>query len=326
MEMNVSQIQEIISCEFIGNEHLKILNLNRLDHSTDGDLTFCVDYTYEHLLENNYPTIVIIYKDTTQEPNGNQCFFLSDNPYSDFIKILNHFAKIHDETSRISNAIVGNKFSIGAGSYLDNNVVVGNNVKIGENTYIYPNVTIYDNTIIGNDCIIHANSVIGSDGFGFIQNSDSIYEKIPHIGNVVIGNKVEIGANTCIDRALVGSTIIHDGVKLDNLIQIAHNCEIGKNVVIASQVGISGSSKIGNNVKIGGQVGISGHLEICDNVTILAQSGVAKSVTQEGTYFGSPIKPQSKAFRIEAVMRNLPKLSSEISDLRKSLNQLLNKK
>lgn len=319
MMMSVQEIQEIISCECVGNDRMKVLNLNRLDSSTDGDLSFCVNETYEWLLDENYPTMVIIHKDTKREPDSNQCFFLSENPYYDFIKIIRHVDEARENTDnkKMTNAVIGRNVSIGEGSYLADNVVVGDNVRIGDNTVVYPNVTIYDDTIIGDNCIIHANAVIGADGFGFQQDEDGKYIKIPHLGNVIIENDVEIGANTCIDRALVGSTFIRNGVKLDNLIQVAHNCEIGEDTAIASQAGISGSVKIGKRGRIGGQVGISGHLEICDDVTILAQSGVAKTVSEAGTYFGSPIKPQSQAFRIEASLRNLPQLASDISDLKK---------
>ncbi|MFY8160745.1 MAG: UDP-3-O-(3-hydroxymyristoyl)glucosamine N-acyltransferase, partial [Candidatus Kapaibacteriota bacterium] len=203
----------------------------------------------------------------------------------------------------------------------------GSDVFIGKNTIIYPNVTIMNGTIIGDNCIIHPGAVIGSDGFGYYEEGGK-YIKIPQIGNVVIEDNVEIGANTTIDRSFIGSTIIKCGVKIDNLVQIGHNCVIGENSAMASQVGIAGTVTIGKNVRLGGQVGLAGHLKIADNVTIIAQSGVSKTILESGTYFGSPIKEATKAFKIEATLRNLPDLAKEVSNLKKevaNLNKLVEK-
>jgi UDP-3-O-[3-hydroxymyristoyl] glucosamine N-acyltransferase len=194
---------------------------------------------------------------------------------------------------------------------------------IGENTIINSNVTLYNSVHIGNNCIIHAGAVIGSDGFGYIEDkTDGSYDKVPQLGNVVIEDYVEIGANSTIDCALIGSTIIRRGTKIDNLVHIAHNCEIGENTGIAAQAGVSGSVTSGKRNRFGGQVGIAGHLEIPDDVTILAQSGVSKSIPKSGIYFGSPIKEHLKAFKIEAVLRKLPELASDVNKLRIEINKL----
>ena len=200
---------------------------------------------------------------------------------------------------------------------------MGNNVRISDNTVLYAGVKIYNDCIIGKNVTIHAGAVIGGDGFGFAPQADGSYKKIPQIGNVVIEDFVEIGCNTCIDRATIGSTIIHNGAKLDNLIQIAHNVEIGNNTVIAAQAGVSGSTKVGNNVMVGGQAGIVGHLHIADGSKINAQSGVTKSIKIPNVAVtGSPAFDYTSALRSQALMRNLPDLEKRLADLEKQLQQL----
>jgi UDP-3-O-[3-hydroxymyristoyl] glucosamine N-acyltransferase len=214
--------------------------------------------------------------------------------------------------------VIGENVSIGAGSHIHPQVFIGKNVKIGEGVTLYPGVRIYADSIIGNNCTLHANVVIGSDGFGFAPQEDGSFSKVPQIGNVLIEDNVEIGSNTTIDRATMGSTIIRSGVKLDNLIQIAHNVEIGKNTVVAAQTGIAGSTKIGENCMIGGQVGIVGHIRIADRTRIQAQSGVSAAVTEPGTaLYGSPAFNYSAFLRSFAVFKRLPELLQRISDLEK---------
>jgi UDP-3-O-[3-hydroxymyristoyl] glucosamine N-acyltransferase len=214
--------------------------------------------------------------------------------------------------------LVGNNAKIYPGTYL------GDNVKIGENSVILPGVKIYHDCIVGNNVTIHAGSVIGGDGFGFAPQADGSYKKVPQIGNVVIEDYVEIGSNSAIDRATIGSTIIKSGAKLDNLIQIAHNVEVGTNTVIAAQTGVSGSTKIGNNVQIGGQAGIVGHIQIADGTRINAQSGVSKSVKIPNTALtGSPAFDYTSALRSQALSRNLPDLEKRVKELEKLVQQLL---
>jgi UDP-3-O-[3-hydroxymyristoyl] glucosamine N-acyltransferase len=237
-----------------------------------------------------------------------------------------HPTAVVESTAQISpSATIGANCYIGENSIIKDRAVIYPNssiqrdVTIGENCIIYSNVSIYYGCTIGRDCIIHSGAVIGSDGFGFQENKDGSYTKIPQIGKVIIGDSVEIGANTTIDRAFVGSTIIEYGVKLDNLIQIAHNDEIGENSAMAAQVGISGSTKIGKRVRLGGQVGISGHIEIGDDVVLLAKSGVPKSMTEKGIYIGAPARDRLTAFKIEAVIHNLPQLSKDVDKIKKKL-------
>ncbi len=205
------------------------------------------------------------------------------------------------------------------------NSVILENCKIGNNVLIFPNVTIRENSVIGNNVIIHSGTVIGSDGFGFSPNSEGVYQKIPQIGNVVIEDDVEIGSNVSIDRAAIGSTVIGKGVKLDNLIQIAHNVKVGKNTVMSAQTGISGSTKIGENCIMAGQVGCVGHIEIGDNVLIGAQSGISKSLLKPGTYFGSPAKELKTTLKLEAHIRSLPDYLEKIKKLEEKVSQLENK-
>jgi UDP-3-O-[3-hydroxymyristoyl] glucosamine N-acyltransferase len=254
-----------------------------------------------------------------------QLIFLANEPEQNTFEIhpsavIEQGAFVSAKASIGANCYIGKNVSIDEGVIIKSNCSIQQNVKIGKNTLIHSNVVIYKDCEIGDNCIIHSGVVIGADGFGYIENSDGSYSKIPKIGNVVIGNNVEIGANTTIDRSLIGSTYISDGVKLDNLIQIGHNVEVGENSVMAAQVGVSGSAKIGKRNRFGGQVGIAGHLEIADDVIIMAQSGVAKSVTQKGMYFGSPIKDRITAFKIEAVIPQLPQIYKDINLIKKKLD------
>jgi UDP-3-O-[3-hydroxymyristoyl] glucosamine N-acyltransferase len=231
-------------------------------------------------------------------------------------------AVIADNVTIEACVVIGDNVRIAQGTVIRANSTIYENVTIGENCCINSNVSLYNDTIIGNNCIIHAGTVIGADGFGYIEHPDGSFTKVPQLGNVVIHDDVEIGANCTIDRAMIGSTIIKSGVKLDNLVHIAHNCEIGKNSASAAQTGVSGSTIIGERVRLGGQVGLAGHLTIADDVKLLAQSGVAKTIDKKGTYFGAPAKDQMKAFKIEAVIRQLPELLSDLRDLQKKVKKI----
>ena len=223
-------------------------------------------------------------------------------------------------------AYIGENVKIGDNTKIYPNAYIGNNVTIGDNTIIHPGVKIYHDCVVGNNVIIHAGTVIGSDGFGFAPQADGSFKKVPQIGNVVIEDNVEIGANTTIDRATIGSTIIKAGAKLDNLIQIAHNVEVGNNTVIAAQAGVSGSTKIGNNVMIGGQAGIVGHIQIADGAKINAQSGVSKSIEPGKAVTGSPAYDYTTALRSQAIVRNLPELEKRVKELEALIKQLLAEK
>lgn len=344
-ELNVDSLSQLIGpVNAIGSTKEKLTNLNRIEHSKQGDITFLANNKYEKFLNVTEASCVIVYENLNIKPKDNQVFLQVKNPYEAFLKLVFLFAEkeefqygIHPSAVIEKDAVISPKSYIGPNCYISNGVNISDeviiksncsihkNVTIGKNTIINSNVTIYKDCFIGEDCIIHSGAVIGSDGFGYIDNPDGSYTKIPQIGNVIIGNKVEIGANTTIDRAFVGSTYINDGVKLDNLIQIGHNVEVGVNSAMAAQAGISGSVKIGKRNKIGGQVGVAGHLEIADDVIIYAQSGVPKSVNQSGIYYGSPVREKSLAFQIEAVLNSLPDLYRKINKIIKKFEASENK-
>jgi UDP-3-O-[3-hydroxymyristoyl] glucosamine N-acyltransferase len=241
-----------------------------------------------------------------------------------------HQTAVISKTARIGKGVVLGAFTviedevnIGDGTKIAHNVVVGRGSKIGNDCRIFSNVTIYYGSKIGNRVIIHSGTVVGSDGFGFAPKKDGTYEKIPQLGIVHIEDDVELGANLCIDRATLGETRICKGVKLDNLIQVAHNCYIGENTVMAALSGLAGTTKVGKNVMVGGNVGMAGHLEIADKTVIMAKSGVSKSITEPGkTYFGVPAKEAKRAFRIESMIRSLPELAKQVSDLEKKMKEL----
>lgn len=320
-ELTASKINEIIKGELIGSPDLLITNVNRIEHGTIGDLIFCASDDYLPLLKACDASLVIISPKIEYQPKKQQTLIKVDKPYDEFVKILLYLDENFKskENGIHPSSIIGNSTSLGSNCRIMEFVSIGKDCRIGNNVIIYPNVTIYDDTVIGDNCIIHSGAVIGSDGFGYADMPDGSYLKIPQLGNVVLHDNVEVGANSCIDRAVAGSTIISEGVKIDNLVHIAHNVEIGENSAFAAQVGIAGSAKIGNRVRFGGQSASVGHVKIVDDVTIIAQSGVSKSIDKKGTYFGSPAKPQREAFRIEAVLRNLPELFSQVKVIQQKL-------
>ncbi|MDX9791332.1 MAG: UDP-3-O-(3-hydroxymyristoyl)glucosamine N-acyltransferase [Candidatus Kapaibacterium sp.] len=343
INLNVKQIAEILGGEVNGDFSVIINSIAPIEKADKNSITFYYDTRYEDFFNYSKAACIIVSNDVTRMPNPKQAYIKVDKPYHSFVKLLKIIESdkkifssgvhknavvgtgtiIHDEVSVGANCVLGDNCRISAGVVLKPGVIIYDNVSIGENTTVNSNVVIYDDVQIGKNCLIHAGAVIGSDGFGFIEDkNDGSYEKVPQLGNVIIEDFVEIGANTTIDRALIGSTLIRRGTKIDNLVHIAHNCEIGENTGIAAQTGISGSVISGKRNRFGGQTGIAGHLEISDDVTILAQSGVSKSVTKSGVYFGSPVKEHLKAFKIEAVLRRLPELSFDLEDLKKKVKSI----
>ncbi|MCX7908412.1 MAG: UDP-3-O-(3-hydroxymyristoyl)glucosamine N-acyltransferase [Ignavibacteria bacterium] len=334
------EIAQVLNGRIVGSTSNLIFCLNRIEYAKEGDLTFFADKRYLKYLSQSSATCVLVpIGFNLLQPKQGQVFIEVENPYLSFFQLLIQNDTYYKQFSSFKHpsAIIEGNTKIADTAYIGANVVIGKNCEIGENTIILPNTTLYDNvkigknclihsnvvcyynTVIGDNCIIHAGAVIGSDGFGFIENKDGTYTKIPQLGNVVIGNNVEIGANTTIDRAIVGSTIIEDGVKIDNLVQIAHNVQIGENTAMAAQVGISGSTKIGRRNRIAGQVGIAGHIEIADDVTLEAKSGVPKSITESGVYFGAPPKKKIEAFKILMATNELPELLQEFNKLKRIL-------
>jgi len=337
--IETKELAKIVDGEHFGSNNT-ISGINSIDLAGENQLTFLSDAKYKHYLEDTKAGCILVDKkfDTDEYPKVS--FIKVDNPHFRFARFLIYLAEnyvslditIHDTSVIDSSSSLGNNVNIGAHS------VIGKNCVISDNVYIYPNVTIYDNvkidtgtiihsnsvicddTEIGSNCLILPGAVIGSDGFGFLDNPDGSYTRIPQMGKVIIEDNVEIGSNTTIDRALAGTTHISKGVKLDNLIQIAHNVKIGENTAMASQTGVSGTSNIGKRNRFGGQVGIAGHLSTADDVIIMAQSGVAKSVDKPGAYFGTPVRDRLTAFKINAILGSLPELVVQIHQLKKKLN------
>ncbi len=339
MEFSASQIAALLTGTVEGDEHVTVSNLSKIEEGKPGTLSFLANPQYTPYIYDTEASIVIVNNSLQLErPVRSTCTLIRvEDAYSSFSKLLDMYNQLKSNKVGIeqpsfispgakygSDCYVGAFAYVGQGTKVGNNVkiypnvVIGDNCEIGDNTVLYAGVKVYADCRIGNGCVIHAGVVIGSDGFGFAPNSDHHYNKVPQIGNVVIEDNVEIGANTTIDRATLGSTIIRKGVKLDNLIQIAHNVEIGENTVIASQTGVAGSTKIGKNCMIAGQVGIIGHLRIADGVKIAAQSGIGQDIAQEGQLMqGSPAFSVGEYKRSYVLFKNLPKMNDRLSALEK---------
>jgi len=336
--MKLLEIAEFLNGELIGDPDIQISGLAKIQSAAKGELTFLANPKYGKYLESTMASAVLINK--TQEPPGIN-YIRVDDPYLSFLEVLRllyplkdpDFKGIHPAAVIAETAVIGKNVQIGP------NVFIGESVKIGDNSLIYPNCTLLDSARIGENCrfyprvsiregcrvgnnvIIHDGVVVGSDGFGFAPDGEK-YKKIPQMGIVVIGDDVEIGANTTIDRATIGETIIKNGCKIDNLVQIAHNVEINENTVIASLTGISGSTKVGKHVTIAGQVGTVGHIEIGDNVILAAKSGISKDVPAGEVWFGYPASEIMKQKRIEASLRRLPEMSKKVNKLVKKIEEL----
>ena len=343
IHFSVEQVSKIINGNIIGNKSIYIKRLSSIENSENGDLSVIHTEKYlKYIPKSKASAIIIDKKLKIPKIKNNKTYIIVDNAYLTFCILLEKFYEI-DKFSRsgIENPSFIHKstkfkdnFYLGAFSYVDSNCKIDNNVKIypnsfigenvsiGKNTLIYSGVTINNNSKIGSNCTIHSGAVIGSDGFGFLQNSDGSYKTIPQVGNVIINNNVNIGSNTVIDKATLESTIINEGVKLDNLIQIGHNVEIGENTVIAAQSGISGSTKIGRNSLFGGQVGVIGHLKLGDNVRYAAQSGISKNIKSNETVFGSPALNRRKYIQSYSIFKKLPEVEKRIKIIEKKLLKL----
>jgi UDP-3-O-[3-hydroxymyristoyl] glucosamine N-acyltransferase len=347
MQFSAAQIALLINGKIEGDPNAAVGAFGKIEEAVPGQLSFLANPKYEEYLYTTGASVIII--NETQElkqPVAATLIRVSD-AYSAFASLLTKYQEIEaqqltgiQEPSYISkSARVGDNVFIGAFAWLGEGVVIGNhvkiypqvylgnNVRIGDNTVLHPGVKIYHNCVIGANVTIHAGSVIGGDGFGFAPQPDGSFKKVPQIGNVLIEDGVEIGANVTIDRATIGSTLIRKGAKLDNLIQIAHNVEIGNDTVIAAQAGVSGSTKVGNGVMIGGQAGIVGHLQIADGARINAQSGVSKSIKTRGSAVtGSPAYDYTSALRSQVISKNLPDLKRKLKELEDQIKQLLAEK
>ena len=337
MKFTAQQIAGILEGDVVGNPDVEVSKLSKIEEGFKGSLTFLANPKYKHFIYSTKASIAIVNKSFVPENKIETTLIKVDDAYLAFSKILEYYNSIKltkegiEQPSFISEtAQYGDNVYIGAFSYLGDNVSIGNNVKIfpntylgdhtiiGDNTIVFSGAKIYSDTIIGKNCVINSGVVIGADGFGFAPSDNGSYHKIPQIGNVIIEDYVDIGAATTIDRATLGSTIIREGVKLDNHIQIAHNVEIGINTVIAAQTGIAGSSKIGKNCQIGGQVGIAGHITLGNNVRIQAQSGIARNVKDNEILQGSPAIALTDYNKSYVHFKNLPKIVRNINDLEKN--------
>lgn len=340
MEFTVEQIALMLNGEAKGDKSLKVSQLAKIEDGTEGSISFLANLKYEHFLYTTQATAVIVDKTFEPKKGYSPTLILVENAYSAFTTLLQEYQKfianqkkgIEQPSFISSSATIGEGEYIGAFSYIADNCKIGKNVKIyphvtvleasiiGDNCTLYSGVKIYPNTRIGNHCTIHANAVIGADGFGFAPQADGTYQTIPQLGNVILEDYVSIGANSTIDRATIGSTILREGVKVDNLVQIAHNVEIGKNTVIAALTGVAGSAKIGANCMIGGQVGINGHISVPNKTIVMGQSGVSKAPSKEGMILsGTPATENIDYLKTQALIRKLPATEKRLRELENKL-------
>ncbi|NDV65952.1 UDP-3-O-(3-hydroxymyristoyl)glucosamine N-acyltransferase [Bacteroides sp. 224] len=340
MEFSAKQIAAFIQGEIVGDENAKVHTFAKIEEGVPGALSFLANPKYASYIYTTQSSIVLVNKDFQPEQEIKATLIKVDNAYESLAKLMNLYESNKPKKLGVDSlayvaptAKLGENVYIGAFAYIGENVIIGDNTQIYPHTYIgdgakvgdtcvlYSNVSIYHDCRIGNECIIHSGAVIGSDGFGFAP-TDEGYDKIPQIGIVILEDKVEIGANTCLDRSTMGATVIHKGVKLDNLIHIAHNVEVGSHTGMAAQVGISGSTKVGEWCMIGGQAGLSGHITIGDKVGIGAQSGIKSSVKDGSQIIGSPAIEIKQWFKASTVFKHLPDMYLEMSKLRKELDEL----
>lgn len=340
MEFSALQIATVLNGTIEGNPDVKVNNFSKIEEGKPGTLTFLANPKYEHFIYQTEASIVLVNNDFTPTEPIKATLIKVANAYASLAILLNMVEQAKekkagiDSTAYISTsaivkencyignfAYIGDHVKIGHNCKIYPHVYIGDNVTIGDNCIIYPHVTIYEGCKIGNNCILHAGSVIGSDGFGFAPEGES-YNKIPQLGNVILEDNVEVGANTTIDRAVMDSTIIRKGVKLDNLIQIAHNVEVGENTVMAAQVGIAGSTKVGRHCMFGGQVGLSGHIHIADNVILGAQCGVISDVKEQTTLLGAPAINAKSFMRSSAIFNRLPDMYRQMNQMQRELEQL----
>jgi UDP-3-O-[3-hydroxymyristoyl] glucosamine N-acyltransferase len=340
MEFTVEQIAQILNGEIKGDKTLKVRQLSKIEEGTEASISFLANLKYEPYLYTTQASVVIVDKNFVPKKAYSPTLILVENAYASFTILLQEYQKIVanvkqgiEQPSYIgNNSIIGEDIYLGAFSYIGNNCIIGKNTKIypnvtiadavtiGDNCIIHSGAKIHKDTVMGNRCVIHSNAVIGGDGFGFAPKADGTFDTIPQLGNVILEDDVSVGSNTCVDRATIGSTILRKGVKLDNLVQIAHNVEVGENTVIAALAGISGSVKIGSNCMIGGQTGMTGHIKIANNTRVTAQTGISKTVKKEGLVLGgNPAIENRDYLKNHAYIRQIPKLEKRLGDLEKKI-------
>lgn len=340
MEFSAKQIAEYIGGTIVGDENATVHTFAKIEEGVTGALSFLSNPKYTHYIYDTKSSIVLVNKDFLPEHPIKATLIKTENAYESLAKLMTLYEESMPKKQGISplasiaeNAKIGKNVYIGSFACIEEGAEIGDNssihphatvgchAKIGSDTILYPNVTIYHDCRVGNHCILHAGAVIGADGFGFAPSPDG-YEKIPQIGITVIEDNVEIGANTCVDRATMGATVIHAGTKLDNLIQIAHNVEIGSHTVIASQTGVAGSAKIGEWCMFAGQVGVAGHIKVGDHVTVGAQSGIPGNIKSGQTLMGYPAIDPKQFARSAAIYKKLPDMYMELGRLQKEIEEL----
>lgn len=336
MQFTANELAKIVRGTVEGNGEARVWKPCKIEEGCEGGITFLGNDKYTHYIYEQEATIVIVKRDFVPEKPISSTLIRVDNPYMAVALLLHTFNERtkpprgrswHSRLGRGSKlgkrcymghyAVVGRHCTIGDDVKIYPNATIGDNCKIGDGTIIYAGVKIYEGVEIGHNCIIHSGAVIGADGFGFAPTGDGSWNKIDQIGNVVLEDNVEVGANTCIDRATMGSTRLHEGVKVDNLCQVAHNVVIGQGTAMASQVGIAGSCHVGEHCIIAGQAGLVGHINVGDHVTIGAQSGVTHNIGSNLQVFGSPAMEASKRRKVEVLVKNIEKLAARIEALEK---------
>jgi UDP-3-O-[3-hydroxymyristoyl] glucosamine N-acyltransferase len=347
MEFTAQQIADFLNGTIEGNPNAKVTTFSKIEDGKPGSLAFLANPKYEHYIYNSEASIVLVNDDFTPSAPVKATLVKVENAYVSLAILLNRVEQLKKKKEGTDPmAFIHTSARIGDGCYIGNFAYIGENVKVGDNCriyphvyiadhvtigndcIIYPHVTVYEECIIGNNCILHAGAVIGSDGFGFAPEGDN-YKKIPQLGNVILEDDIEIGANTTIDRAVIDATIIRKGVKLDNLVQIAHNVEVGEHTVMAAQAGIAGSVKIGKHCRFGGQAGLAGHIRIQDNVSIGAQAGVISNIESGRTILGTPAIDVRSFLRSSVIFSRLPDMDRTLGQLQREIEQLkreINKK
>jgi len=339
MQLSARQISELVGGEVIGDPEVLVTKPSRIEEGLPGTLSFLANMKYEEHIYTTKASIVLVGNDFEKKSAIEATLIKVEDVYRALSVLMEHFegsqklqaegfsslafvnnkSKIHDTVSIGAFTHIGES-QIGKGSVILSHVSISDRCVIGENVIIYPGVKIYHETIIGDNVIIHSNAVIGSDGFGFATNEDGTYKKMKQLGNVIIEDNVEIGANTTVDRASMGSTILRKGVKLDNLIQIGHNVEVGENTAMAAQAGIAGSTKLGKNCRVGGQTGFVGHLKIADGMQCQAQSGIGSNIKKENSIlFGTPAIEYGSFVKSSVVFKSLPEMAKKLRELEKEI-------
>lgn len=341
IEKTVLEIAQLLQGRIQGDPTRKVSSFQGIEQANEGDLTFLANPKYAHYLATTKATAVLVREDFQCEEDTEAVLIFVKDPYLSLAQLLQMVEKsqykkpsgisplaVISTTATIGEdcyigpfAVIEDGAAIGEGALIYPHSYVGSHCRIGDGSILYPHVTLYPHTIVGRDCILHAGCCLGADGFGFVPMADKL-EKIPQMGNVTIGDNVEIGAGTCIDRSVMGSTNIHNGVKIDNLVQVGHNCSIGENSVISAQTGFAGSTHMGRWCRTGGQVGFAGHLHVGDQCEIGAQSGVIKDLPPGSRVLGSPATKATDSLRSASALRQLPNLLKEVKELKRKTEDL----